>query len=579
MSGSSEAMLRRDVLAGAGAALATATPAIAVVAPAPRGPRQPADLVLTNAKVLTVDRDFRIADSIAIGGDRVLAVGPRQAMAAVTAPGTRTLDLEGKTIVPGLIDTHAHMDLEVAKSVWPTLAGVRSIRDLQDRIRELARARKPGEWIVTGPLGDPPDYLNVPDILAEKRWPTRQELDAAAPDNPVLIKPMSGYLRGPPMTAIANTEALKRAGITRDTTPPVRQLVVVKDAAGEPMGVITETALPPYLESTWFREPTTVSYADRVRGVPASQAAYHAFGTTGIYEGHGLSSQAIRAYKEAHRTGALTMRAGLVLSPNWRVAGNAPVEAFLEAWGGAAGAMSLGDDRLKVCGLYTSIGDPAAGGLPRDRVKEILLACARNDIRVSMNFGRQGSIELLDEVHREIPLDGRRWVVTHFNVIPPRDVERIARMGLVLTSHFNEMVVRDGHLYEQRLPPEQWGWNTPMRDLMSAGVKVGLVTDNNPVTLWRPIQGAVTRRSAATGQRLSPQQAVSRQEALRCATMCGAYITWDEDKRGSLEPGKLADLAVLTADPLTVSDAALADIAAEMTMIGGKIVHEARKPA
>ena len=553
------------------AALGTSADARAALRPKTSGA---ADLILTNGKILTIDRNFAVADTIAIKGDKIVAVGSRAAVAPFGGPAVPTIDLKGRTVVPGLIDTHAHMDLEGVKGVLPSLAGVRSIQDLQDRIADLARRARPGEWIVTMPLGDPPAYLDVPHVLAEQRWPTRQELDAAAPNNPVLIRPMSGYLRGPPMVGIANTEALRRAGITRETIEPVPQLVIVKDASGDPNGVIIENGLPPVLEQTWFREPTAVKYADRVRGVSISQAAYHAFGTTGIYEGHGLSNLAIRAYKQSYREGKLSMRAGLVLSPNWGVVGNGPVAPFLEAWGGAAGAPSLGDDQLKVDGLYTSIGDPAAGGLPRERVKEILLACARNDIRASMNFGRSGIIDLLDEVDREIPLNGRRWVVTHVNLITPRDVERIARMGLVLTSHFNEFLLRDGHLFQQRLPKEQWGWNTPLRDLLDAGVKVGLVTDNNPVSLWKPIWGAVARRSTSTNERFSPEQAVTRQEALRCATMHGAYLTWDEDKRGSLEPGKLADLAVLSADPLTVGEPAIRDISAEMTMVGGKIVHQ-----
>src|SRR4029453_11481880 len=156
---------------------------------------RPADLVLRNGKIITVDRTFTIAESIAIAGDRVLAVGPNAAMAALTSLATRTIDLRGKTVIPGLIDGHAHMDREGLKSVYPTLGPVRSIRDIQNRIAELARVTPRGEWIVTMPIGDPPFYLNVPDILGEKRWPTRQELDAAAPNNPVFIRSIWGFWR------------------------------------------------------------------------------------------------------------------------------------------------------------------------------------------------------------------------------------------------------------------------------------------------------------------------------------------------------------------------------------------------
>src|SRR4051794_15678848 len=149
---------------------------------------RPADLVLKNGKIITVDRDFTIAQAVAIAGDRIVAVGSDAAIAAHIAAATRVVDLNGKAVMPGLIDGHAHMDREGLKSVYPSLGRVRSIADVQHRIAELARATPRGEWIVTMPIGDAPYYFDVPGILAEKRWPTRQELDAAAPDHPVFIR-------------------------------------------------------------------------------------------------------------------------------------------------------------------------------------------------------------------------------------------------------------------------------------------------------------------------------------------------------------------------------------------------------
>src|SRR3989442_13738480 len=121
---------------------------------------RPADVVLRNGKIITLDRSSRVVDSIAIAGDRILAAGPNAAMAAFTVPTTRTIDLRGKAVIPGLIDGHAHMDREGLKTVFPSLGRVRSIRDIQDRISELARQRAPGEWIVTMPIGDPPFYFD-----------------------------------------------------------------------------------------------------------------------------------------------------------------------------------------------------------------------------------------------------------------------------------------------------------------------------------------------------------------------------------------------------------------------------------
>jgi predicted amidohydrolase YtcJ len=588
---------RREFLkAAAGASLGTVMPVQAQAQALPASPvDRPADLVLKNGKIITVDKGFTIAQAIAIAGERIIAVGPDAEMVAHTAPTTRVVDLKGRAVIPGLVDGHAHMDREGLKTVYPPLGRVRSIRDIQDRIAELARNKRPGEWIVTMPIGDPPYYWDVPDILAEKRWPTRQELDVAAPDNPVFIRSIWGFWRHtPPLVSCANTEALKRAGITRDTVSPVDTLKIEKDTNGVPTGVFFEQDMQPLAELIWFRNATGFSRADRARTLPLSAQAYHAYGTTSVFEEHGAATELIRAYKDSYRDGTLTMRTALVFSPNWKSAGGAPLGPFIEAWAGWLGEPALGDDWLKVTGLYVNINhtkadDLRAGttsdtgwagfnydtGLPRERLKEVLLHCAANDIRAIANANvTPGVIDLFEEVDRAVPLEGRRWVVGHISTLAPRDIERIARLGLIVTTHTNRYIYKEGHLLQRRLPAERQREITPLRDLLDAGVKVGLATDNVPVSMFWPIWQAVARTSNVTQGRIAPEQAISRTEALRSATVDCAYITFDEGKKGSLEPGKLADLAVLSADPLSVEEAGLRDIAAAMTLVGGKAVYE-----
>jgi predicted amidohydrolase YtcJ len=147
-------------------------------------------------------------------------------------------------------------------------------------------------------------------------------------------------------------------------------------------------------------------------------------------------------------------------------------------------------------------------------------------------------------------------------------------MGLVVTTHTNRYIYKEAHLLQRRLPPERHHEITPMRDLLDAGIKVGLATDNVPVSMFWPIWQVVARISNVTKERVAPEQAISRAEALRCATVDCAYVTFDEGKKGSLEPGKLADLAVLSADPLTVEEEKISETTALMTMVGGRIVHE-----
>src|SRR5262249_11808521 len=189
-----------------GAALPATAQTSASAPPSPSSTSQPADVIFKNAKVITVDANFSIAQAIAIAGERIVAVGEDAAVAAHAAPATRIIDLKGKCVIPGPIDGHAHMDREGLKSIYPSPGPVRSIHDIKDRIADLARKPKPGEWIVTMPIGDPPYYFNVPEILVEKRWPTRQDLDAAAPNNPVFIRSIWGFWRHTlPLVSCANT--------------------------------------------------------------------------------------------------------------------------------------------------------------------------------------------------------------------------------------------------------------------------------------------------------------------------------------------------------------------------------------
>lgn len=554
---------------------------------------RPADLVLTGGKVITLDPRFTIADSIAITAGKLTAVGSREEVKACVAPWTRCIDLAGRAVLPGLIDAHAHMDREGLKEVFPSLGPVRSIADIQNRIADLARDAEPGDWIVTMPIGEPPSYFGMPESLAERRWPTRQELDAAAPNNPVFIRSIWGYWRHTlPLVACANTIALNRAGITRDTTSPIETLEIERDARGDPTGLFIEHDFQPVAELILFRSAPGFTRRQRAATLPLASRAYHAFGTTSIFEGHGVATEVLRAYKDARRAGTLTMRAALALSPNWKSAGDVDLNAFVEAWVGWLGEPALGDDYLKMTGLFVDLGlssanqlrgraSPYTGwagfyydtGLSRGQVLTVLRACVAHDIRPVAIWPNM--LDLYDEVDRETPLQGRRWVLGHVSTLTPRDVERIARMGLVVSTHTNRYIYKEGHLLRERLPPEREEEISPLRSLLTAGVPVALASDNVPASLFSPVWQSVSRASLYIEDPIAPGQALTREQALRCATNGGAYLTFDEDKKGSLEPGKLADLFIASQDPVSVTETELPFIRSELTVVGGQVVYEA----
>jgi len=317
----------------------------------------PADIVFTHGRIITCNAAFSIAESLAIVGERIVAVGTGQDVGTCIGPHTKVIDLAGKSMMPGLIDAHAHMDREGLKTVFPSLGNVRSIVDIQTRIAELARGKRPGEWIVTMPIGDPPYYFDVPDLLLERRWPTRQELDEAAPDNPVFIRSIWGFWRHSlPLVSCANTLALQRAGITRDTVSPVKTLQIERDSNGDPTGVFIEQELQPIAELVWFRDATAFSRGDRARTLPVAADAYHAYGTTSIFEEHGAATELLRAYKDAQRDATLSMRAALVFSPDWRGIGENSAARVLAGWAGLLGEPGFGDTWLKTSGLFVDIG-------------------------------------------------------------------------------------------------------------------------------------------------------------------------------------------------------------------------------
>lgn len=538
-----------------------------------------------------------VADAIAIARGRILAVGRRDAVSAKAGPSHRLIDLRGRCVIPGLIDGHAHMDREGLKTIWPSLAGVRSIRDIQDRIAELAAKAEPGAWIVTMPIGDPPDYDGYPARLAEGRWPTRADLDAVAPRNPVYIRPIWGYWRNrPPLVSIANSLALALCGIDRDTAPPAPEVSIEKDEAGEPTGVFVEATQMPIVELTLLGKAPHFTRAQRVEALARSMKTYSSFGTTCVYEGHGVAPDVIAAYRDAARLARPGVRASLAFSPPWSagatgVGRDSAVVEMLRQWCQWLSGRGLGDQWLDVQGLFVEQGaapccEPRAtalpqtgwagfcydAALPRDALRELLIEAARNRIRVATIW--PDVIDLFAETHRRIPIDDQRWVWGHISILDADRIRLARDLGLALTTHTNRHIHKDGGKHLDRIGAARASEISPLRSILDAGVALSFGTDNMPPSMFHPIHHAVVRRSAPCRRIIAPEQRLTRAEALRCATWGGAFLAQREDEIGSLEVGKRADLAILPEDLMTMDADAIPTLTADMTMVGGRIVHE-----
>jgi predicted amidohydrolase YtcJ len=359
---------------------------------------------------------------------------------------------------------------------------------------------------------------------------------------------------------------------------------------GEPTGVFIEHASASIVELTMLSRASRFTADQRRIGLQRAMAVYNALGTTGIFEGHGVSAEVFRAYKACRRLGPLTIRVRLTHSPAWRAAPEADPAELAAQWAYWAGAGGIGDDFLSVEGLYVdhrpspddavrATAAPYTGwagyhydsALALDRLKPVLLAAARSDIRcvaISADV-----IELLDAVDREIPLAGRRWVVQHIGPLSRSRCEIAQRLGLVLTP----LTIR--YLYKEGLAamPQEGSADArdfvPLARLFEMGIPMTLATDNAPPSLFHSIWHAVARRDRF-GRAVPPEhERLTREQALRAATVNGAFLSFEEEDRGSLEPNKLADLAVLTDDPLSCAEERLPHIRSVLTIVGGRIVH------
>jgi predicted amidohydrolase YtcJ len=550
-------------------------------------------LILHNGKIITVNSRFEIAQALALRDGRIHAVGTDAEIKPLIEPSTRVIDLAGRAAIPGLIDAHAHMDREGLKQTLPSLAGVRTIDDVLARIATLARDRAPGEWIITMPLGDPPDFEGMPGLLREGRFPNRQELDQAAPNNPVFIKPGWGYWRVTlPLVGIANSRALALAGIDKDTTSPAASLEIDRDPDGTPTGIFRDSNFMPILELTLMRGVPAFDLATRVRALAASMQIYNSFGTTGVFEGHGANADVIAAYQRV-RGDHPTVRATLMFSPAWRTTSADDIAVMISDWGRWLSGRGLGDEWLRVQGLFTEVDTspehalrkaafPNTGwagfnyaGLPAEAVKALLLECARNGIRVEV-IGT-ALLDTLADVARTAPIADQRWVLAHVDALDQHQLDLVRALGLCITTHTNAAIYKRGAALRDRLGASRLNDMVPLRRLLDANVPVALATDNVPVSLWHPIWQVVARLGRGMDAPIAPEQALTREEALRCATMGGAYVAFEEDIKGSLEPGKLADVAVLSQDPLTCPLEDLRDTVAEMTIVGGEVVFDRQR--
>jgi predicted amidohydrolase YtcJ len=547
--------------------------AAALALAAPVALAQPADTLLRNGHIHTMDAGETTTTAVAIRDGRFVATGA--AAEALAGPATQVIDLGGRTAVPGLIDSHVHQHQWGMNLPAVQLLDTRSIADILARIGERARATPPGDWVIASSLWHE-------SILAEGRLPTRWELDSVAPNNPVFI-PRGGHV------VAVNSLALARAGVTRDTPQPAGG-VIVKRQDGEPTGVLL-IAGATVLARRVLPAPPPVP--EQTRLVTQAMRDLNALGVTTVVE-PGITDEVAGIYRALRDQGAMTVRTWLL----WRAATGEQIRRGIAAqrdWpqhpmlrtGGIKWLLDGGVEGGRMNEPYRIVPgeqtNPEYRGillLPSGGEAELLEGLRdihRAGLQIQTHAVGDFTIDLITRLYGQVDRElgairPLRWTVMHIFLPTPTALTEMARLGVMATAQNHPVLL--GHNQRRWWGDERAAYSIPIRRIIDAGVHVGGGTDA-PVVPGDPFQSMwwMTTRGTLAGYRLGPEHAITAREALRLYTRNNAVLLGAEAELGSIEPGKLADLVVLSQDVLAVDPERLRETRALLTLVGGRVVH------
>jgi len=536
-------------------------------------PCQDADLIVRNGHIITMDSAHPSITAMAIRDGRILAVGGDQEISECEGKRTSVVDLQGKTILPGLIDVHTHA-MEWAKGILRkqldvTYPKVHSIADVVTMVRERASQTAKGKWI-TGAGWDDSKF-------SEHRYVTRKDLDAVSPDNPVYLDHVSGHL------AAANSAALALAGITRNTPAPAGG-VVERDASGEPTGIVKDTAMQLVARLLPLDSPDINTQAAELISERAS-----ALGLTTIHDIF-ISSEEIRGYQEAHQKGSLGIR--VQMSP--RIASIEDADKLAQmgihtGFGdahlkfGAAKMFADGGMGARTIAIYHPPAEAEPGNLgvlrwtPEDMQKAHLIAARAGWQLETHAIGDRAMDEVLDSyqaTEKALDLKDPRFRIVHAGISTPAIQKRMKELHVLVDG--NPPFVYWIGSWFRKYGPERVRWSYPAKSYMENGIieAAGSDVPVTPISPWWGIWSAVVRKDLATGEVIAPEERLTILEALRLYTLNGAYVGFEENQKGSLEVGKLADLIVVDRDVLSVPSDQLKDVKVLETFVGGKLIYQ-----
>ncbi len=510
-----------------------------------------ADLLLHGGRVLTLDPTRPFAEAVAISAGQILAVGAERELHALVSPRTQTLSCRGQAVLPGFIDPHLHLFALASRFCGADLSAARSIPEIQRLLAKRLLRVSPGEWVR--------GYGYDEFFLAEKRYPTRRDLDLVSPDVPVILRHRTGH------AAVLNSAALKRAGIHQHFVPPREGNVERDPFSGEPTGVVYEleqflrTVLPP------------LDANDFATGLKHASTVLLRQGVTSFHDASaGNTLEDLALFRRLSSEGTLDSRAtvmiGIAALPQVIEAGLAPFSG--DEW------VRLGSIKIM---LHESRGELYP---PPDELAEMVWQVHRQGFQVALHAVEEGpvctALAAIEHVQARFPRTDHRHRIEHCALCPPPFIDKLEETGSVVVTqpgflHFY------GEKYATEVDPDLHSWLYRAKSLLERGVSVAGSSDC-PISPLAPligIQAAITRRSRS-GILVNLQDRLSLFEALSLFTSAGAWVGFEEAQKGKIMPGMLADLVVLDGDLTAAPVEEIGSLKVAMTIVGGKIVGRQR---
>ncbi len=537
---------------------------------------QKADLVLKNGIIYTVDEKIQKVEAVAIAGDKILAVGSNADIEQLMDAGTQVMDLQGKTVVPGFIDSHYHYMGVGNREFHLNLDGTKSYQDFLDKIKAEAAKKAKGEWI-TGRGWIEEDWPS-------KKFPTRQDLDKITPENPVMLRRADGH------ATVVNSLALKIAGVTKETENPQGGQILRNKYSGEATGILLDRAMglvgkhvPPDTSIEMMQQ-----YAKKANDLAI------AYGLTQVHD-MGTNWQTVDLWKDMYEKGDLKIRlyasirgpgkdADLLLKEGPQIGlfdHRLTVRTIKITQDGALGSRGAA--------LLQPYSDAETSGFLIHKDEEIyptIKKALENGIQIFIHAigdrANRNVLDLYEQAMREVPNENRsvknpRFRIEHSQIVALDDMERFAKLG-VIPSMQPSHAIGDLHFAVRRLGSDRMTQGYAWRTFIDLGCYIpggsdAPVEEGNPMIEF---YGAVARKDTTgfTAEGWHPELKMTREEALKSLTIWGAKAAFEEDIKGSIIPGKLADLVVLDRDLMTEPEERLFDIKVLMTMIGGEVVYE-----